>query len=66
MKDFKEFIETLTDDEISKISLGVNEKTEYIRNTTQNSKNILGNQVGAVAIHMTLALLSRYHEWNNS
>lgn len=54
MKDFNEFLETITDNDIMKICEEANKA---------NSMPGTGNKVAGINYVMTTALLRKYHDW---
>ncbi|GAB6953898.1 hypothetical protein [Mediterraneibacter glycyrrhizinilyticus] len=63
MKNFNDFWDSISEDEFIEIAGRINEKVEYIRENTENSDNLLGNQIAMVSLSFTQAILSKYHEW---
>ena len=63
MKNFNDFLDSISEDEFIEIAGRINEKVEYIRENTENSDNLLGNQIAMVSLSFTQAILSKYHEW---
>ena len=62
-KDFNNFLETLTPDEVTAIIKKANNFAEPFR---QLEPDIFDNQANARSYTFTLELLHRYHEWLNS
>lgn len=60
MKPFEDFLYTLTEDEIAKISNKVNEKSHNIAEKTSND---IGMQVASISLWYSIELLRKYHEW---
>lgn len=60
MKPFNDFLCTLTEEELAKISNKVNEKRENIAKSTSND---LGMQISSISLWYSLELLRKYHEW---
>lgn len=62
MKNFNEFLLTLTEDEIVTIMDKTNDSIQSLQNDTP-SKYHLGNQISALSLTVNIELLKRYHEW---
>lgn len=68
MKDFNDFLSTLTPEVYKQIAQKVNEKNIKISNnpSSQNSSVDFGNGIAAVDTIISLELLKLYHNWLNS
>lgn len=60
MKPFDDFLSTLTEEELAKISNKVNKKRENVANKTEND---LGMQISSISLWYSLELIRKYHEW---
>lgn len=60
MKPFNDFLSTLTEEELAKISNKVNKKRENVANKTEND---LGMQISSISLWYSLELIRKYHEW---
>lgn len=60
MKEFSDFMKTLTDDEITKI---LKEGCDYSEHDRINLNDAPEAQRALVSLTMSIGLLRRYHEW---
>lgn len=60
MKPFENFLSTLSEDEIAKISDNINKKTHDIAEKTSGDP---GMQVASISFYYSIELLRKYHEW---
>lgn len=60
MKPFNDFLSTLTEEELAKISNKVNDK---VKNIAEYTNNDLGMQISSVSLWYSIELLRKYHEW---
>ncbi len=64
MKDFNDFLKTLTTDEIKSIIDECQNPLAAIRDGSDKSNEAyFGNQVATTSLFISLGLLRRYHEW---
>ncbi|TDL40581.1 hypothetical protein EVU91_01435 [Macrococcoides bohemicum] len=63
MKNFDDFLLTISTKEVELIMENANESIETLRNGDKDSPTHLGNQIGGLAFTINLELLRRYHEW---
>lgn len=62
IKNFNDFLYSLTPDKISKIVNEANDSIEILRNQ-EDGKTDLGNQIGGISLNLTLGVLEEYHKW---
>ena len=62
IKNFNDFLYSLTPDKISKIVNEANENIEILRNQ-EDSRTNLGDQIGGISLNLTLGVLEEYHKW---
>lgn len=62
IKNFNDFLYSLTPDKISKIVNEANENIEILRNQEDGRTN-LGDQIGGISLNLTLGVLEEYHKW---
>ena len=62
IKNFNDFLYSLTSDKISKIVNEANENIEILRNQEDGRTN-LGDQIGGISLNLTLGVLEEYHKW---
>ena len=62
MKDFKDFLSTLSEDDFASIADSSKEPLKNIQETS-SPENRLGNSVNVISVFTSLALIERYHEW---
>ena len=62
VKNFNDFLRSLTPDKISKIINGGNKIIEVFKDQEDNATR-LGNQVGGISLGITLGVLEEYHKW---
>ena len=64
MKDFNEFLASITADDVADIMGDANQKAAEIRaKTMPGEKTALGDQIGIVSYTIALELLGLYHKW---
>ncbi|MDE7054418.1 MAG: hypothetical protein K2O84_06330 [Oscillospiraceae bacterium] len=64
MKDFNEFLASITSDDVASIMSDANQKAAEIRaKTTSTEKTGLGDQIGIVSYTIALEILGLYHKW---
>ena len=64
MKDFNEFLASITTDDVIDIMADANQKAAEIRAVTMpGEKTGLGDQIGIVSYTIALELLGLYHKW---
>lgn len=62
VKNFNDFLRSLTPDKISKIINGGNKIIEVFKDQEDNATR-LGNQVSGISLGITLGVLEEYHKW---
>jgi len=62
IKNFNDFLYSLTPDKISEIVNEANENIEILRNQEDGRTN-LGDQIGGISLNLTLGVLEEYHKW---
>lgn len=64
MKDFSDFVATLTDEKISAITQKINDQhITYKLPISQSDNTVFATALGSANFLMCLELLSAYHEW---
>ena len=62
VKNFNDFLNSLTPDKISKIVNKANQDVEIFRNQ-EDGRTRLGNQIGNISLNLTLGVFEEYHKW---
>ncbi|QPT45694.1 hypothetical protein I6G25_05500 [Macrococcoides caseolyticum] len=63
MKDFNNFLSTITTKEVEDIMNEADRNIESLRSDNSDQSTHLGNQIGGLSFSISLQLLRRYHEW---
>lgn len=63
MKSFKDFRESLTDEDMQAIAAKANEATKQINHTDGLQLGMVGGLISTIT---TIELLEKYHEWLHS
>lgn len=63
MKDFNNFLSTITTKEVEDIMNEADRNIETLRSDNSDQSTHLGNQIGGLSFSISLQLLRRYHEW---
>lgn len=64
MKDFNDFLASITPDDVADIMDDASQKAAEIREKTSLGDNTrFGNQIGIVSYTIALELLGLYHKW---
>lgn len=62
MKDFNDFLATVTPEVVAQICEDANLKAAQIRSASEPAE-MLSNQIGAISLTFSLELLGLYHKW---
>ena len=62
VKNFNDFLNSLTPDKLSKIVNEANQDVEIFRNQ-EDGRTRLGNQIGNISLNLTLGVLEEDHKW---
>jgi hypothetical protein len=60
MKQFDDFVSSLSDEDVIEISTTAN---NMVNSLSQNASNFLGNQIAVISYCFSIELLRKYHAW---
>lgn len=63
MKDFRDFVASITQEDVSAIMLDAADKANNLKSLLGNDPASLGTQIGAISYTVALELLGLYHHW---
>lgn len=63
MKDFNDFLASITQDDVSAIMRDAADKSNRMKSQLGNDPASLGTQIGAISYTVALELLGLYHHW---
>lgn len=63
MKDFNEFLASITQEDVSAIMRDAADKASHMKSLLGNDPTSLGTQIGAISYTVALELLGLYHHW---